>query len=77
MPPKGYPTTQFSMLEAEDIGLYKFDILSQRGLAKIKDTLATIKEQKNIELDLHNIAEFKEDEKIKEWLREGTEQSGA
>ena len=32
MPPKGFPTTQYSMLEAEDIGLYKFDILSQRGL---------------------------------------------
>ncbi|MCB0778541.1 MAG: DNA polymerase III subunit alpha, partial [Flavobacteriales bacterium] len=31
MPPKGFATTQFSMLEAEDLGLYKFDILSQRG----------------------------------------------
>ena len=71
MPPKGYPTTQFSMLEAEDIGLYKFDILSQRGLAKIKDTLTIIKEKKNIELDLHNIAEFKDDERIKKLLREG------
>jgi len=71
MPPKGYPTTQFSMLEAEDIGLYKFDILSQRGLAKIKDTLAIIKEKKGVELDLHNIADFKDDERIKELLREG------
>ncbi len=71
MPPKGYPTTQFSMLEAEDVGLYKFDILSQRGLAKIKDALSIIKENKNVELDLHNISEFKEDEKIKELLREG------
>src|SRR2546430_82355 len=43
MPPKGYPATQFSMLEAEDIGLYKFDILSQRGLGKIKDALGIIK----------------------------------
>lgn len=71
MPPKGYPTTQFSMLEAEDIGLYKFDILSQRGLAKIKDTLAIIKEKKNIDLDLHNISDYKDDEKIKALLREG------
>jgi DNA polymerase III alpha subunit len=37
MPPKGFPTTQFDMVVAEDIGLYKFDILSQRGLGKIKD----------------------------------------
>lgn len=71
MPPKGYATTHFSMLEAEDIGLYKFDILSQRGLAKIKDTLHLISENKNNIPDLHNISEYKEDERIKELLREG------
>jgi DNA polymerase-3 subunit alpha len=71
MPPKGYPTTQFSMLEAEDIGLCKFDILSQRGLGKIKDSLQLIKDNKNVDIDIHNIARFKEDEKIKELLREG------
>lgn len=43
MPPKGYPTTQFSMLEAEDLGLYKLDILSQRGLGHIKDTVDIVK----------------------------------
>ena len=42
MPPKGFPTTQFSMLEAEDVGLYKFDVLSQRGLGKIRETLDVI-----------------------------------
>lgn len=78
MPPKGYPTTQFSMLEAEDIGLYKFDILSQRGLGKIKDTLQIIKEKKlesrsgdTTEIDIHNIERFKNDEKVKELLRRG------
>jgi DNA polymerase III subunit alpha len=70
LPPKGYPTTQFSMLEAEDIGLYKFDILSQRGLGKIKDSLTIIKKNKNIDIDIHNTAEFKEDEKVKHLLRE-------
>ncbi|MFT7189364.1 MAG: DNA polymerase III alpha subunit, partial [Sediminicola sp.] len=39
LPPKGYPTTQFDMVIAEDVGLFKFDILSQRGLAKIEETL--------------------------------------
>jgi len=43
MPPKGYPTTHFSMLEAEDVGLHKFDVLGQRGLGKIKDALQLIK----------------------------------
>lgn len=71
MPPKGYPTTQFSMLEAEDVGLFKFDILSQRGLGKIKDCLGIIKEQKGKEIDIHNIEPFKRDEKVKTLLREG------
>lgn len=71
MPPKGFPTTQFSMLEAEDIGLYKFDILSQRGLGKIKDTLGLVKENQNIDIDIHDIKRFKNDEKVKVLLRNG------
>ncbi len=71
MPPKGFPTAQFSMLEAEDIGLYKFDILSQRGLGKIKDTLDLVKENRNVDIDIHEIARFKSDEKVKELLRKG------
>lgn len=71
LPPKGYPTTQFSMLEAEDIGLYKFDILSQRGLGKIKDAISIIKENKNVDIDIHQIEAFKKDEKVKELLRAG------
>jgi DNA polymerase-3 subunit alpha len=71
LPPKGYPTTQFSMLEAEDIGLAKFDILSQRGLGKIKDSLEIIKENTGTEIDIHNIEEFKKDEKVKVLLRSG------
>ena len=43
IPPKGFPTTQFDMVVAEDIGLHKFDILSQRGLSKIQDALALIR----------------------------------
>jgi DNA polymerase III subunit alpha len=71
MPPKGYPTTQFSMLEAEDIGLYKFDILSQRGLGKIKDAVQIIKQNKGIDIDIHDVTKFKQDEEIKNLLRKG------
>ncbi|HPI54401.1 MAG TPA: DNA polymerase III subunit alpha [Chitinophagaceae bacterium] len=71
MPPKGFPTTQFSMLEAEDIGLYKFDILSQRGLGKIKDTLQIVKENRGDDIDIHAIAQFKQDEAVKALLRKG------
>jgi DNA polymerase-3 subunit alpha len=59
------------MLEAEDIGLYKFDILSQRGLGKIKDALQIIKENKNEDIDIHNIEQFTNDEKVKVLLRQG------
>ena len=71
LPPKGYPTTQFSMLEAEDIGLFKFDVLSQRGLGKIKDTLEIIanNQPENPPHSIHDIAYFKTDTKIKELLR--------
>jgi DNA polymerase-3 subunit alpha len=71
LPPKGYPTTQFSMLEAEDIGLYKFDILSQRGLGKIKDALKIISENKGVEIDIHDVKSFKGDEYIKALLSKG------
>jgi DNA polymerase III subunit alpha len=71
LPPKGYPTTQFSMLEAEDIGLYKFDILSQRGLGKIKDAVTLIKKNQNVSIDIHQIQKFKEDATVKDLLRQG------
>ncbi len=73
LPPKGYPTTQFDMVSSEDIGLYKFDILSQRGLGKIKDTLTVIRENHpdDPEIDIHDIDRFKQDERIKDLLRNG------
>lgn len=71
IPPKGYPTTQFSMLEAEDIGLYKFDILSQRGLGKIKDSLSIISKNHKRVIDIHQVDTFFEDEKVKSLLRVG------
>jgi DNA polymerase-3 subunit alpha len=71
MPPKGFQTTQYSMLEAEDIGLYKFDILSQRGLGKIKDSITIVKENQGVEIDIHDIPKFKKDEAIKELLKAG------
>ncbi|MCT4624212.1 MAG: DNA polymerase III subunit alpha, partial [Schleiferiaceae bacterium] len=71
MPPKGYPTTQFDMIVAEDVGLYKFDILSQRGLGKIKDTLDVIRynHPKAKPIDIHDIHRFKRDPRVKELLR--------
>ena len=71
MPPKGFPTTQFDMVAAEDIGLYKFDILSQRGLGKIKETTEIIayNHPQLPPIDIHDIKGFKKDPRIKYLLR--------
>lgn len=73
LPPKGFPTVQFDMHSAEDFGLHKFDILGQRGLAKIKECLEIIKrEEPEAALpDIHNTRDFYEDPQIKALLREG------
>ncbi len=63
LPPKGFPITHFDMISAEDVGLYKYDILAQRGLGKIKDAMLVIKENRpeEPEIDIHDIKRFKED----------------
>lgn len=73
MPPKGFPTVQFDMVVAEDIGLYKFDILGQRGLGKIKEAVTLIaKNQPEAGgFDIHDIKRFKQDEQIRALLRHG------
>ena len=71
LPPKGFPTVQFDMVVAEDIGLYKFDILGQRGLAKIKDALEVVKQNHPDDpvIDIHDIKRFKTDEKVNSLVR--------
>jgi len=71
LPPKGFPTTHFDMVVAEDAGIYKFDILSQRGLGKIKEAIEIIQyNQPDHEVfDIHDMKRFKSDERIKDLLR--------
>ncbi|RAV28673.1 DNA polymerase III subunit alpha [Sinomicrobium soli] len=70
LPPKNYPTVQFDMHIAEDVGLYKFDILGQRGLGKIRETIEIIRYNRPGEPvpDIHDIHRFKNDLKIKAML---------
>ena len=70
LPPKGFPTTQFSMLEAEDVGLFKFDVLSQRGLAKIQDCMRLVSKNQpdNPPHNINDIDFFKRDKKIEKLL---------
>jgi len=71
LPPKGFPTAHFEMHNAEDIGVYKFDILSQRGLGHIKDTVEIVEKNYKKKIDITRFKEFKEDPKIKKLLSKG------
>jgi DNA polymerase-3 subunit alpha len=68
-PPKSLPVTQFEMHAAEDFGIYKFDILSQRGLGHIKETVKHVKRNKGVDIDVYQFRKFKNDEKIKNLMR--------
>ena len=73
LPPKGFPTVQFDMVIAEDVGIFKFDILGQRGLAKIKDTLDIIKYNRpNLPpIDITEVEKFKKDPNVNALLKGG------
>jgi DNA polymerase III subunit alpha len=73
LPPKNFPTIQIDMNVAEELGIFKFDILAQRGLPKIKDALEIIKQnQPGAQLeDIENVAVFKKDPKINNLLKKG------
>jgi len=73
LPPKGFPTVHYDMIIAEDVGIFKFDILGQRGLAKIKETLELIKENQPDKppVDIEDIECFKNDSNINNMLKTG------
>jgi DNA polymerase-3 subunit alpha len=71
LPPKGFPITQFDMISAEDIGLHKFDILSQRGLGHIKDSIEIIARNKGEQVDISDFQKIKEDKKVNLLLENG------
>jgi len=71
MPPKGFPIVQFDMHTAEAIGLEKFDILSQRGLGTIKDTVDLIREKRGITVDIKDTTISKNENKCNEYLSIG------
>ncbi|PZU89051.1 MAG: DNA polymerase III subunit alpha [Chryseobacterium sp.] len=70
-PPKEFPIVQFDMHTAEEIGLEKFDILSQRGLGTIKDAVELIKEKRGITIDIEDTRISKNEAKCNEYLSIG------
>jgi DNA polymerase-3 subunit alpha len=72
LPPKGFATTQYDMVIAEDVGLYKFDILGQRGLGKIKEAMEIVaynQPEKHGNIDIHDIKGFKKDPVINNLIK--------
>jgi DNA polymerase-3 subunit alpha len=73
MPPKGFPVSHFDMYSAEDIGIYKFDILSQRGLGHIQDTIKIVEENQGKKIDPRKIHTkvLEKDPAIKNLIKNG------
>jgi len=69
LPPKGFPTTQWDMYVAEDIGFEKLDILSQRGIGHINDAVEIIHKNHGVNIDIHQVEKFKNDPKVKAQLK--------
>jgi DNA polymerase-3 subunit alpha len=69
MPPKGFATSRIDMFEAERVGLIKLDILSQRGLGHIKDTIQLVKQNKGISIDIGKVEDFMADPKVADQIR--------
>jgi DNA-directed DNA polymerase III PolC len=61
MPPKGFPIVLFDMHIAEEIGFEKFDILSQRGIGHIDDSVKLIEKNRGIKVDIRNTSISKDE----------------
>ncbi len=66
--PKGFPICQFDMYVAEEIGFAKFDILSQRGLGHIKESVDIIRANRGVDVDIHRVQDFMRDEGLRKQL---------
>ncbi len=69
IPPKGFCTAQLDMFVAEKVGLYKLDILSQRGLGHIKEAIRQVRRNQQISIDIHDIERFKKDPRVADQIR--------
>lgn len=71
MPPKGFPIVLFDMHTAEDIGLEKFDILSQRGIGHIDDSVKLIEKNRGIRLNIRDTTISKDEASCNSFLSMG------
>ena len=68
--PKGFVVTQYDMYPVEDMGLLKIDLLAQKGLAVLADTLNTVETRNGTRIDFNRI-DPTQDEKTRELIWNG------
>ncbi len=68
--PKGFVVTQYDMYPVEDMGLLKIDLLAQKGLAVLADTLTAIEMRNGTRVDFTRINPT-QDEKTRELIWSG------
>jgi len=71
LPPKGFPIVLFDMHVAEAIGFEKFDILSQRGIGSIDDTVKLIAQNRGIAIDIREVKISKNHPEANRYLSQG------
>ena len=71
MPPKGFPIVLFDMHIAEAIGFEKFDILSQRGIGHIDDTVKLVAKNRGIQINIRDTKISKNEAKANMYLSKG------
>jgi DNA polymerase-3 subunit alpha len=70
LPPKNFVTTQIDMFGAEHIGLYKLDILSQRGLGHIKETIRLVRDNRQVQVNIGEVEKFKQDFLVRKQIKD-------
>jgi DNA polymerase-3 subunit alpha/error-prone DNA polymerase len=71
MPPKGFPIVLFDMHVAEAIGFEKFDILSQRGIGTIDDTVKLVAKNRGIQVNIRDTSISKNQVDANAFLSQG------
>ncbi|MCZ4223506.1 DNA polymerase III subunit alpha [Pedobacter rhodius] len=71
LPPKGMPTVQWDMYEAEKIGFDKYDVLSQRGIGHIKEAVRLVEDNLGKKVDIHQVKKFMKDPELNNKLKIG------
>ena len=71
MPPKGFPIVLFDMYVAESIGFEKFDILSQRGIGHIDDTVKLVAKNRGIRINIRDTSISKNEATANTYLARG------